>query len=62
MRGDLTMATILDWCVCVSPSDGAALLVVDLDELPEATGVVVVSCLGIPKSLKTGSETENETH
>ena len=38
--------------VCFSPSDSAALLVVDLDELPKATGVVVVSRLGIPKSLK----------
>lgn len=37
---------------CVSPPDGATLLVVDLDELPEATGIVVVGRLSIPKGLK----------
>ena len=41
-------------CVCpgVSPSDGAVLLVVDLDELPEAAGVVVVGRLGVPEGLQ----------
>lgn len=34
------------------PSDGAALLVVDLDEFSEAAGVVVVRRLGVPKSLR----------
>ena len=37
--------------VDVSPPDGTTLLVVDLDELAKAAGVVVVSCLGVPKCL-----------
>lgn len=40
-----------DFCKCVSPPDGATLLVVDLDELAEATGIVVVGCLCVPKGL-----------
>ena len=40
------------FCV-VSPSDSATLLVVNLDELAEATGVVVVGCLRVPKGLRT---------
>lgn len=39
-------------CVCVSPPDGATLLVVDLDELAEAAGVVVVGRLSVPKGLR----------
>lgn len=38
-------------CVRVSPSDSATFLVVDLDELAEATGVVVVGRLSVSKSL-----------
>ena len=40
-------------CVCCSPSDSSTLLVVDLDELPEAAGVVVVGRLGVPEGLGT---------
>lgn len=36
---------------CDSPPDYSALQVVDLYELPEAAGVVVVGCLGIAESL-----------
>lgn len=39
-------------CVSDSPPDGATLLVVDLDELAEAAGVVVVGCLCISKGLR----------
>lgn len=35
-----------------SPSHGAALLVVDLNEFAKATGIVVVGGLGVPKSLR----------
>lgn len=39
--------------MCVSPSDCATLLVVDLDELAEAAGVVVVSRLSVSKGLRS---------
>ena len=47
-------------CVCVrcSPSDSSTLLVVDLDELPEAAGVVVVGRLGVPEGLGTRRQEE----
>jgi hypothetical protein len=38
-----------------SPPHGATLLVVDLDELAEAAGVVVVGCLCVSKSLQGDS-------
>lgn len=36
----------------LSPPDCATLLIVDLDELPKAAGVVVMSRLSVPKGLK----------
>ena len=37
--------------LAASPSDDAALQVVELDELPEATGVVILRSPGVAKSL-----------
>lgn len=36
----------------VSPSDGPALLVVDLNELAEAAGIIIMGCFGVSKSLR----------
>ena len=43
-------------CGRCSPPDSSTLLVVDLDELPEAARVVVVGRLGIPEGLGTREE------
>lgn len=42
------------------PPDSAALLVVDLDEFPEAAGVVVVGRLRVTERLEEKDETQRE--
>lgn len=51
LRDINTAAPTVDY----SPSDHSTLQVINLDELSKAAGVVVVSSLGVPKSL---TETE----
>lgn len=45
--------------IVFSPPHGATLLVVDLDELPKATGIVVVRGLGVSKGLKIKKKTHS---
>lgn len=44
--------------LCASlPSNCAALLIVNLDKLAEAAGVVVVGCFSVPESLREKKDT-----